>query len=55
MKSTPSEAGSAWTPRSAKPLLSREVGDEVTLQRPRGETTYEIVDVRNAAAKQELR
>jgi transcription elongation factor GreB len=28
-------------------LLSREVGDEVTLRRPRGEVTCEIVAVRN--------
>lgn len=28
-------------------LLSREVGDELTIQRPRGEVTYEIVEVRN--------
>jgi transcription elongation factor GreB len=32
-----------------KSLLSREVGDEVILRRPRGELTCEIVDVRNAA------
>lgn len=30
-----------------KSLLSREVGDEVTLRRPKGEVTCEIVDVRN--------
>ena len=28
-------------------LLSREVGDEITVRRPRGEATCEIVDVRN--------
>ncbi len=28
-------------------LLSREVGDEVTLKRPRGEATFEIVEVSN--------
>ena len=28
-------------------LLSREVGDEVTLKRPRGEVTFEIVEVSN--------
>lgn len=28
-------------------LLSREVGDEVTVNRPKGEVTCEIVDVRN--------
>ena len=31
-----------------KALLSREVGDEVTVRRPKGEVTYEIVDVRTA-------
>jgi transcription elongation GreA/GreB family factor len=30
-------------------LLSREVGDEVTLRRPKGEVTCEIVAVRNTA------
>jgi len=30
-------------------LLSREVGDEITIQRPKGEVTYEVVEVRNAA------
>ncbi|MGB5695831.1 MAG: transcription elongation factor GreB [Polyangiales bacterium] len=30
-----------------KALLSREVGDEITLRRPKGEVTCEIVDVRN--------
>lgn len=28
-------------------LLKREVGDEITVQRPKGEVTCEIVDVRN--------
>lgn len=28
-------------------LLSREVGDEITVQRPKGAVTYEIVAVRN--------
>ena len=28
-------------------LLSREVGDEVTLKRPRGEATFEVVEVSN--------
>jgi transcription elongation factor GreB len=28
-------------------LLSREVGDEITVRRPKGEVTCEIVDVRN--------
>lgn len=32
-----------------KALLSREVGDEVTLRRPKGEVTCEIVAVRNTA------
>ena len=31
-----------------KALLSREVGDEVTVRRPKGEVTYEIVEVRTA-------
>jgi transcription elongation factor GreB len=30
-----------------KSLLSREVGDEITVQRPKGTVTYEIVAVRN--------
>jgi transcription elongation GreA/GreB family factor len=28
-------------------LLSREVGDEVTVQRPKGQVTAEIIGVRN--------
>lgn len=28
-------------------LLSREIGDEVTVQRPKGSVTCEVVDVRN--------
>ncbi|MEZ4287567.1 MAG: transcription elongation factor GreB [Polyangiales bacterium] len=28
-----------------KALMSRQVGDEITMQRPKGEATYEIVDV----------
>jgi len=31
-----------------KALLSRRVGDEITLRRPKGETTAEIIEVRNA-------
>lgn len=31
-----------------KSLMGRQVGDEVTVQRPRGEVTCEIVDVRNS-------
>jgi transcription elongation factor GreB len=31
-----------------KALLSRRVGDEITLRRPKGETTAEITEVRNA-------
>ena len=31
-----------------KALLSREVGDEVTVRRPKGEATYEIVEVHTA-------
>ena len=31
-----------------KSLLSREVGDEITFRRPKGEVTCEIVDVSNA-------
>lgn len=34
-----------------KSLLSREVGDEITVQRPKGEATCEIVEVRNTAPK----
>jgi transcription elongation factor GreB len=30
-----------------KALLSRKVGDEITLRRPKGETTAEIIEVRN--------
>jgi transcription elongation GreA/GreB family factor len=30
-----------------KSLLSREVGDEITVQRPKGEVTGEIIEVRN--------
>ncbi len=30
-------------------LLSREVGDELTIRRPRGEVSYEIVGVTNVA------
>lgn len=30
-----------------KSLLSREVGDEIVIRRPRGKVTYEIVEVRN--------
>jgi len=30
-----------------KSLLSREVGDEITLRRPKGEVAAEIIDVRN--------
>jgi transcription elongation factor GreB len=29
-------------------LLSREVGDEITVRRPKGEVTGEIIEVRNA-------
>ncbi|MGB5703419.1 MAG: GreA/GreB family elongation factor, partial [Polyangiales bacterium] len=32
-----------------KSLLSREVGDEITLRRPKGEVACEIVEVRNTA------
>ena len=31
-----------------KALLSRRVGDEITLRRPKGEATAEIIEVRNA-------
>jgi transcription elongation factor GreB len=31
-----------------KALLSREVGDEITVRRPKGEVTYEILEVRSA-------
>ena len=30
-------------------LLSRNVGDEVSVQRPKGDLVYEIVEVRNSA------
>ena len=32
-----------------KSLLSREVGDEFTIRRPKGEISYEIVEVRNTS------
>ena len=32
-----------------KSLLSRKVGDELTIRRPKGEITYEIVEVRNTS------
>lgn len=33
-------------------LLSREIGDEVTIRTPRGEVNYEVVDVRNRPSEQ---
>jgi transcription elongation factor GreB len=44
------DAERAWISMDSpvgKSLLSREVGDEVVVQRPRGEVVCEIVDVRN--------
>ncbi len=44
------DAGNQWISMESpvgKSLLSREVGDEITLRRPKGEATCEITDVRN--------
>ena len=44
------DAERAWISMDSpvgKSLLSREVGDEVVVRRPRGEVVCEIVDVRN--------
>ncbi len=46
------DAERAWISMDSpvgKSLLSREVGDEVVVRRPRGEVVCEIVDVRNVA------
>ncbi len=36
-----------------KSLLSRKVGDEITVQRPKGEVTAEIIEVRNTPRRGE--
>jgi transcription elongation factor GreB len=48
------DAGKQWISMDSpvgRSLLSREVGDEITLQRPRGEVTCEIIEVRNTPSE----